>query len=493
MDTLPVDVFQEILDHLVRPITSNTEWPIANSELRALCPLLATCRLWRDVILGMPSMWSCVQVNGPIDDRHVEYVRVRLERSKDVPLDVCLRGVREPEIESDDEEHVDKEQAAHLLNCFMLLSAHRERIRRLYLWAFSIGLDDLVVFNRPWPLLEELILIPSNGHHEYLVHKTWEGTHLRYFKNMSQLRRLDSHIACMVPTQEMLNLSYLSISVRGARVYDSLWETLALTPALEELRIYFPAYRWRESDPGESQSPSLSLPHLERLAAYGYTRFFDWSEQLHAPNLTTLTVSIEYCDVIPRLYRALRDRVRHLIVTSVDPQSAGYLDDTDTIALDEFESLSTFELCDIREAMLQADRQGFFQHLVDRVESTDGSAWPARVPVLILRRCRFSWRACESLLRFIGARHSASAEHGRPILRLELIDTTFIKYGSYKPPGFDDIAHYFRTAQFQRAYVDPWHEPADEWGDWSDADDDGGVIGWHIFDGLASPGSVDDA
>jgi len=492
MDALPVDVFQEILNHLVKPIDLETQWPIANSKPRALNPLLATCRLWRDVIMGTPSVWSCIQVNGPIDDRHVDYVRLRLERSGNMPLDICLQEVAGSESESPvrEDESIDKDhlRSAHLLQCFTLVSGHSERIRRLELWTSTVSRDDLNVFSKSLPLLEELILVPPCGRYEDLIHDAWTVTDSRYFQGIPRLRRLDSHIACMVPTHEMPKLTFLSISLRGSPAYDFLWQTLALTPALEELHVYFPRNQWSMADPG-AQNHGLALLNLERLAIFGYTSFFVWLEQLHAPNLTTLTVSIEWCDVISPLYRTLRDQIRHLIITTVDPGSGGYMDTTDTIALDVLESLSTFELRDIPEIMLRSSRQGFFQHLVDRVvESTDASPWSARVPALVLRRCRFNWRACESLLRFIGVRHGASAEYGRPILRLELVDTTFVKYGSYKPAGYDDITHYFTNARFERVSFDPtfdprpYPDPVDEWDEWSDADDDGGVIGWHIFD-----------
>jgi len=382
----------------------------------------------------------------------------------------------------------------HLAECFALVSAHRSRIRRLHYWTSTISLDELQEFTRPLPLLEELVLVPPRGRHDDLIWPSWRTDDPRYFQGYSRLRRLDSHVAFMVPAHPLPTLSYLSLSLRGdVEGYDPIWKSLAQTPALDELRLYFAESRWRSVDSGDCQN--LSLPHLVRLAVFGAPNHYQWAEKLNAPKLTTLTVSIEWCDINSRLYRALRDRVRHLIITTVETRSGGFLNDSDTIALDELESLSTFELRDIREEMLSSSNQGFFQHLVDRiVESPDGSPWSARVPALILRRCRFSWRACESLIRFVGVRHGASAEHGRPMLGLKLVDTTFVKYGSYKPAGFEDIEHYFSNAQFERVQVtvDQSPEPVDGWGEWSDADDDGGVIGWQIFDRPNSPGPVEE-
>jgi len=353
------------------------------------------------------------------------------------------------------------------------------------LWTSTVGINDLALFTQALPLLEELGLVPPRGRHADLIYETWQPGDPRYFQGTPNLRRLESHAACMVPAHELSKLSYLSVSLRNTPTCDFLWQTLALTPTLQELKLYFPDGRWRDVDPGDV--PNLSLPYLEHLAVHGYPEFFTWAEQLDAPKLTTLAVSVESCDRASRLFRALRDRVRHLIVTTVEMRNGGLLDHADTIALDQLESLSTFELRDIRENMLSSGNQSFFQHLVDRViESIDGSHWAARVRTLVLRRCRFNWRACATLIRFIEVRQSASAEHGRPMLRLELVDTTFVKYGSFKPAGFDAVAHHFSGARFERIYLNStsWQEPVDEWDKWSDADEDGGaggVIGWHIF------------
>jgi len=474
MDTLPIDVFQEILEHIIRHPSFGDEWPIPDEELRAVCPLIGTCRRWRDVMFQTPSIWTYIQVNGDIDERHLVYIRTRLKRSGDAPLDICLRNFEDQTTTS----------SFLLPTCFRAISKQRHRIRRLLYSPAGLDGEVLELFTRPCPLLEELLLMPFGGRHEELLNTQLDTT-CQYFSNTPKLRHIESHLACMIPAQALSMLTFLSISMRDVP-HDILWLTLPHTPFLEELAMYFPENGWQPNESNQFKD-DLSLPNLVRLQIYGYPAHFNWAEKLDVPRLTTLTVSVEYVNESSELYRALGDKIRHLVITTVEPVSGGFLDDTDMMAVDSIKSLSSLELRDIPEQMASTSNQSFFEYLATCVnDSDDGSIWSARCPKLIFRRCRFDWRACQGLVTFVSARNEAAAAHGRPMLQLEFDDTVFVRYGDVELRNYEQVANQFLEARFEEEEEEVSFHSAEssnhgDWDDWSNASEDGGVIG-HLFE-----------
>ena len=84
------------------------------------------------------------------------------------------------------------------------------------------------------------------------------GLNYSFFSDAPRLSRLESHVLCMVPAQPLSALQTLKISLRDV-VDDPLWLTLAMTPSLEELHCYYPAFQrdvQESSPPGAPTSTS---------------------------------------------------------------------------------------------------------------------------------------------------------------------------------------------------------------------------------------------
>ena len=437
MESLPIDIFQEIIERVVQTPRVVGDPPISDERLRRICSLLETCRRWRDVLYATPSLWTYIQLPHQLTDRTADYVRVRLERSGASPLNLFMH---EGMVDSMHAAH-----RAHFQQCFDLVATHHLRIRGFAFSASLLEPETLDIFMQPWPLLQELIMTPNKGRAENLLIDHWDEDR-RFFQGCPELRRLDSHIACMIPSQTLSRLTRFTISLRDIP-HAPLWLSLAMTPALEDLQIYFPDSGWGP-DYEDELAEELDLPQLKTLSVFGYPCYYNWTTKLLTPALKTLIVSVEYCNRSRELFRAFGNRIRHLVIVSVETDpSSGWLNMSDAVALDELSSLDTFELRDISEDMITEHRQSFFGYFTEQVQKSQGASWAARCPTVILRDCKVPWDACGTLVDFVRARHAAAAEHGRPLLRLDLGGSTFAgSSGSWRAAGFSEVAMYFEHA-----------------------------------------------
>ena len=237
-----------------------------------------------------------------------------------------------------------------------------------------------------------------------------------------RLVRLENHATPMIPKHLLERLAFLSISLRN--IPDSpLWSTLAITPNLRDLRVYYPLYS--SSQTNNLPTDEINLPQLTHMALYGLPGSFDWLNFFHAPKLRTLTVGIEQCPRLRPLFIKFRDTVRHFIITTVDaPSGGGYFNITDAVALDLLSTIDTFEICNLTKSMLQnwneyvassyedeptdTARSSFFQHLVHRVREREG--WAARLRRFVVNGCTFQLNACNSLFEFVRVKYEMDGE-----------------------------------------------------------------------------------
>jgi hypothetical protein len=103
----------------------------------ALVALTHVCRSWREQLISCSSLWTS------LDCTSVDQTRVYLERSKMSPLDIRLGGV---------------EDTQFLNDAFLLTFPHRDRLKGLFITAFSSNLVELIkhCFHCRAPLLEKL-------------------------------------------------------------------------------------------------------------------------------------------------------------------------------------------------------------------------------------------------------------------------------------------------------------------------------------------------
>lgn len=105
--------------------------------------LTQICRTWRLVALGTPSLWRNVYID---QNTKLAMTEIWIERSKAVPLDVCV-------------ELVDTSKVEHARRIAALLAPHAERWR-VFRWSSSLGLEEAftAISGKKAPLLEVLSL-----------------------------------------------------------------------------------------------------------------------------------------------------------------------------------------------------------------------------------------------------------------------------------------------------------------------------------------------
>ena len=357
MDSLPVEICQQIFLSALS-LENFTNRSLPTREHATNFHIAATCARWRDIALQTPSLWAQIKVHGLYDEPMIQYVSLLLERSSTFPLELRFLLKR-----MDAEERSDGEVYSR---CLQLAGEHVHHWSRVHIeipdWMTR---DDLAMLRMRCPLLEELVLLPVSAEasgidyrsdnmltHIYDITSSLEPELPRYFRDARHLVRLESHVTPMIPNHQLERLTFLSISLRD--IPDApLWLTLALTPNLQDLRVYYPIYGsgW----PNEPPSVEINLLSLTNMALYGLPDSFDWIDVFNAPKVHTLTVSIEPCPRLTRLFIKLRDTVRHLIITTVDPEDGGgFLNVTDAVALDNLTTLDTFEIRNLTKVMLQS-------------------------------------------------------------------------------------------------------------------------------------------
>jgi len=356
MDSLPVEIFQHIFLSAL-PYESFLERSMPTREHATNFHIAATCARWRDIALRTPNLWAQIKVHGLCDDHIFQRISLQLERSGTAPLELRL---------SLDRKDARWSVGSAYSRCIQIVGEHVYHWRRVHIeipvWMTR---ENMAMLMTQCSFLEELVLLPVSAvpagidyRSDNVISSTADidgSLKLeppRYFHNARQLVRLESHATPMVPKHPLERLTFLSISLRD--IPDApLWLTLAMTPNIQELRIYYRIHRsgWSNDPP----SVKINLSHLTNMALYGLPDSFEWIDVFNAPKVHTLAVSIEPCPRLVPLFIKLRDTVRHLIITTVDPEYyGGILNVTDAVALDNLFTLDTFELLNLPAFILQS-------------------------------------------------------------------------------------------------------------------------------------------
>jgi len=428
MQSLPVEICQDIFLSTLSYESFSTRSLLA-CEHAVNFQIAATCVRWREIALQTPGLWARIKIHGLCGDWIIQYVSLQLERSGISSLELRFSF--------DKIEHAGPSDAEAYSKCLQLAGKHIGRWKRVHIelpqWTTA---DELAMLTMPSPLLEELVILPVPEYATYINYRSASvindhairpvnfqpESSIRYFADAHQLVRLESHATPMVPAHLLERLAFLSISFRN--ISDTpLWSTLAMTPNLQELRVYYPLHSSsRTNDP---LSAGINLPYLTHLSLFGLPGSFSWLEFFDAPKLHTLAVGVEQCPRLGPLFVKLRDTVRHIIITTVDSSSdSGFLNVTDAVALDLFSTIDTFEIRDLTQSMLQnrneyvvsshdefpADsaQSSFFQHFVHRVRGGEG--WIAQFRLFVVNGCTFHLDACNSLFDFIRAKDELAGE-----------------------------------------------------------------------------------
>ncbi|KAH7098874.1 hypothetical protein BKA62DRAFT_711647 [Auriculariales sp. MPI-PUGE-AT-0066] len=316
-------------------------------------------------------------------------------------------------------------------------------------------------FTKPMPFLEHLVISTSDlaGLDGYMVNTDWESNPKRfYFQGCPNLHTLASHATLMVPATTLRRLKCLHFGVRGLNSDAPLWAALAMTPALEELHMYYP-FRSRSSLLAEPPSNPVSLPALRRLGLLGFYHFEHkrWDKYLNVPNVDTLVVSVEPLNHLRDVFATFSPSVRHLILTTVEPQGEGgaFFSYDDATALDGLQRIETLELRDITPSMLQQEPQVFFGSLAGIGDNRDGPVpkWGPTLRKLIFRDCEVNLGDCASLVSLVHMRVTAVQDNVEDAFELQLINTRFLKGPWGEVPGLmGPVKHLFESSIVERRH-----------------------------------------
>ncbi|KAH7099487.1 hypothetical protein BKA62DRAFT_709725 [Auriculariales sp. MPI-PUGE-AT-0066] len=288
--------------------------------------------------------------------------------------------------------------------------------------------EQLEVFRKPMPLLEEIVLISgvtvTKGE---LIDRDWQSYNSHrdlppYLGDSPRLRYLESHVMCIVPKQPLVHLEYLSYSLRDVED-EPLWLMLQMTPALRELTMNFCGHPLRQVL-CVSLSAEIMLPALTRLGVYGLPGNSDWMGKIKMPLVHTLSCSIESCDQLIDLFDALSQQITHLILTSIEEESIGYLGHRDAEAICHLTAVETFELAGLCEDIFEGEDESFFRYLLDAAKAQCTGS-PARCRRLIIRNSQMGMQWSENVMRYVGSRMAAASEEGGPPFGVHLENFTF--------------------------------------------------------------------
>ncbi|KAH7099701.1 hypothetical protein BKA62DRAFT_709190 [Auriculariales sp. MPI-PUGE-AT-0066] len=466
MDTLPSELCQEIFSRLagfnqrfdfVRP-----NLPEFGDAIRAPLRIAATCRHWRTLVLNYPELWAFVHARDdrPEDDTHL---RMCIERSGQHPLDVWILSDAESssdaatdgegELEGDSESESEGKDTRGYSNSpamfykwLDLLQSNAHRWRRVrFDFPRPTPIDKFDTFTKPMPLLEHLVMSASRvrGSAGYMVNRSWESNPERlYFQGCPNLRTLASHSTLMVPATTLSRLKCLHFGVRGMERDGPLWAALARTPALEELSV--------SRLIAEPPSSPVHLPALRRLGLLGYYDFDNkrWDKYLNVPNVDTLIISVEPCDNLRNTFASFSSTVRHLVITTIEPQGdgGGYLYSGDAKALDSLQNVETLELRDIPHSMFEDNPDEFFGSLAG-IGDTPIPRWGPTLRKIILRDCDIEVRHCGSLATLVNMRETAARDSAVDAFELQLINTRLLKGWREKvPESMNSVKHLFGSS-----------------------------------------------
>ncbi|EJD51041.1 hypothetical protein AURDEDRAFT_160184 [Auricularia subglabra TFB-10046 SS5] len=297
---LPVEMLQAIFRELAfehDPLWVELQTGQYN-RMRAIVPwrLVAVCRRWRHVALGMPEIWTYVAIpavslaNPPPGSGQnlVARVRIVLERSSARPLDVLL-------VCDDDQSRL--KDAEWLQEVLHAVAQCASRWRRVHLvLPTDVNERDLAFLRQPTPLLEEVSVAVCC---DSVV--SWDERDPGYLPFCPSLRTMWM-AAVVTPPKSPLNLlSCAHLAIDESCSGHGLWDALCQMQMLERLSVEF---WWSAPRTMRGGTPTLHL-RLGRLHVLELSGFFSlveiWTPALEMPRLRRLVICAPSMTQINRL------------------------------------------------------------------------------------------------------------------------------------------------------------------------------------------------
>ncbi|KAH7099445.1 hypothetical protein BKA62DRAFT_831686 [Auriculariales sp. MPI-PUGE-AT-0066] len=323
---LPFELLQEVFSHVAH--AADDPWdehkpPVDCDVPRARVPYLLAriYSKWREIALHTPSIWTYIYA-GDCSDPTRDYVATNLDRSSQMPLCIFFT-------------YTDSNlNNAHEMLCNIELNGHRWRRFRLHLPTdIQISIKLLL---QSTPLLEELIVSQPHGSDSSYIER------FSLLPASPRLRRLVCGPFRIVPAAQWPNLDYLNINLRGYS-YAALWDTLAHTPSLRELHVFFP---FSEAVTPQTPAPSqdINLPLLETLGIFGHPchTFCAWTHYFKFPRLNRLVVSTYCCYILGDFFDQFVSQIKYF---KLQYELSSHLSRTDGAALVQLKGLEELEIC----------------------------------------------------------------------------------------------------------------------------------------------------
>lgn len=257
--------------------------------------LLAVSRKWREIVLRTPSFWSVLQLS-PSNDILI-YIDTHLERSKQYPLDICMRCYWRPKITK---------------AIFDRITPHSERWRRLVIQTPTSDIFSHLE-NVPGPSLETIEIYNFSREASQSSQPTLLMSNL---SRLSSLSLQNMSLGSKVPFMPQLR----KLEIRASTTWNSyfeLCEVLGRSPALENLTLHLKPINIFEhalSRPAPISLPALHYCQIITSEGLSYN-ISSLMRQLYCPNIICMTVQ----DIGPM---AEREILMRFDGSSTDP-SAG--------------------------------------------------------------------------------------------------------------------------------------------------------------------------
>jgi len=266
INQLPPEMLVAIFVHLSKQERDSTSYFV-----RDLISVTHVCVSWRQVAINAPELWTEITMANP------EVVKVFLERSRAVPLNVDLCLGSELDINSD------------LLEAVI---PHTHRLRQLSVLASpGWGWNASTHFTKPAPLLERLVICYPPGDHQILL----------FDDQTPRLRELVMVFKGLWLQNQLGNLTSLHLTLSHTRRTHSdllpFFDMLHRCPVLEEMFLF-----WGGWDVllVPRQLPSVPLHHLRKLLLRSF-HVANLKHFLHIFDLRTDGIAIHLSDVNPAL------------------------------------------------------------------------------------------------------------------------------------------------------------------------------------------------
>jgi len=263
INRLPPEMLVAIFAHL-----SKLKRDSISHFVRDLVSVTHVCVSWRQVAINAPELWTEITMMGP------EMVKVFLERSRAVPLNVDLRLGSELKINTDILEAV---------------IPHTHRFRQLTVFAGpGSGLNASTHLTKPAPLLERLEIYYPPGVQQILL----------FDDQTPRLRELVMGFEGLWLQTQLGNLTSLHLALshtpRGHSDFLPFFDTLRRCPVLEEMFLLWDG--WGLSLP--PQPPTVTLHRLRKLLLHSI-RTDNLKYFLHAFDLRTDGIAIHLSGMSP--------------------------------------------------------------------------------------------------------------------------------------------------------------------------------------------------